>query len=192
MLPPSARNPTGVTTSQGRDRVAVSGRQGSQFGCFSAQPYVRHCRERTRLYQPIEEYNPALNMHLAAHDAALRAYIEQEFEAYLKCGRLERGFLHISCDSCHGEHLMFLVPKPRVNLTRFHGVFASNCKYRTRVTPVKWGVGWSARHQGESGGADAGRTSRIDESGATAETSLWNRYRDLPGLRRGSAGHCLH
>jgi hypothetical protein len=34
-----------------------------------------------------------------------------------------------------------LVPKPRVNLTRFHGVFAPNSRYRARVTPVKRGRG---------------------------------------------------
>jgi hypothetical protein len=28
-----------------------------------------------------------------------------------------------------------LVPKPRVNLTRFHGVFAPSSKHRMRVTP---------------------------------------------------------
>jgi len=33
--------------------------------------------------------------------------------------------------------LAALVPKPRVNLTRFHGVFAPNSKYRVEVTPDK-------------------------------------------------------
>ena len=37
--------------------------------------------------------------------------------------------------------LAALVPKPRVNLTRFHGVFAPNSKYRARVTPAKRGRG---------------------------------------------------
>ena len=37
--------------------------------------------------------------------------------------------------------LSALVPKPRVNLTRFHGVFAPNSKYRARVTPAKRGRG---------------------------------------------------
>ena len=32
--------------------------------------------------------------------------------------------------------LAALVPKPRLNLTRFHGVFASNSKHRARVTPA--------------------------------------------------------
>ena len=33
------------------------------------------------------------------------------------------------------------VPKPRVNLTRFHGVFAPNSKYRALITPAKQGRG---------------------------------------------------
>lgn len=37
--------------------------------------------------------------------------------------------------------LAALVPKPRVNLTRFHGVFAPNSKYRVTITPAKRGRG---------------------------------------------------
>jgi len=37
--------------------------------------------------------------------------------------------------------LAALVPKPGVNLTRFHGVFAPNSKHRARVTPAKRGKG---------------------------------------------------
>jgi hypothetical protein len=37
--------------------------------------------------------------------------------------------------------LVALAPKPRVNLTRFHCVFAPNSKYRARVTSAKWGKG---------------------------------------------------
>ena len=45
------------------------------------------------------------------------------------------------------QHLAFLpslaalLPKPRVNLTRYHGVFAPNSKHRARVTPAKRGRG---------------------------------------------------
>jgi hypothetical protein len=35
--------------------------------------------------------------------------------------------------------LASLVPKPRVNLTRFHGVFAPNSKHRILVTPARRG-----------------------------------------------------
>jgi len=37
------------------------------------------------------------------------------------------------------------VPKPRVNLTRFHGVFAPNSEYRALVMPAKRGKG-NKRH----------------------------------------------
>jgi hypothetical protein len=37
--------------------------------------------------------------------------------------------------------LAALVPKPRVNLTRYHGVFAPNSKYRAQITPSKRGKG---------------------------------------------------
>lgn len=37
--------------------------------------------------------------------------------------------------------LAALVPKPRTNLTRFHGVFAPNSKLRSEVTPAKRGKG---------------------------------------------------
>jgi hypothetical protein len=34
------------------------------------------------------------------------------------------------------SRLVSLIPRPRVNLTRFHGVFAPNSKYRSKVTPA--------------------------------------------------------
>ena len=41
--------------------------------------------------------------------------------------------------------LAALVPKPRVNLTRFHGVFGPNSKHRIHVTPAKRGKGRKAQ-----------------------------------------------
>ncbi len=35
--------------------------------------------------------------------------------------------------------LAALVPKPRVNLTRFHVVFAANSRFRSEVTPARRG-----------------------------------------------------
>ena len=43
------------------------------------------------------------------------------------------------CAGAAISRLVSLVPKPRVNLTRFHGVFAPNSKYRARVTPARRG-----------------------------------------------------
>ncbi len=41
--------------------------------------------------------------------------------------------------------LAALVPRPRVNLTRFHGVFAPNSKHRVLVTKAKRGRGEQGR-----------------------------------------------
>ncbi len=40
--------------------------------------------------------------------------------------------------------LAALVPKPRVNLARFHGVFAPSSKHRALITPAKRGKGGKA------------------------------------------------
>ncbi len=56
-----------------------------------AAVYARHRPERTLLYQLVQEYYPALKAHLAAQGRALPGYVEQAFEGYLKCGRLEQG-----------------------------------------------------------------------------------------------------
>jgi len=39
------------------------------------------------------------------------------------------------------SRLASLVPKPRINLTRFHGVFAPNSQFHGHVTPAKRGKG---------------------------------------------------
>jgi hypothetical protein len=49
--------------------------------------------------------------------------------------------------------LAALVPKPRANLTRFHGVLAPNSKHRINVTPAKHGKGPS--QQGLKSNKDA-------------------------------------
>ena len=46
--------------------------------------------------------------------------------------------------------LVALVPKPRVNLTRFHGVFAPNSKYRALVVPAKRGQGKRVKSECEA------------------------------------------
>ncbi len=38
--------------------------------------------------------------------------------------------------------LVALVPKPRVNLTRYHGVFAPNSKYRIKVPDIYQWLQW--------------------------------------------------
>jgi len=60
--------------------------------------YERHRPERTLLYQLVQEYYPALKAQLAAQGTELPAYVQREFEAYLKCSRLEGGFPRVRPD----------------------------------------------------------------------------------------------
>ena len=46
------------------------------------------------------------------------------------------------------SRLAALVPKPRVNLTRYHGVFAPNSQHRARVTQARRGRGHKAKASG--------------------------------------------
>ena len=73
-------------------------------GC--ATPYQRHRPERTLLYQIVEQHYPAFVAHMAEQERPLPDYVQQEFEDYLRCGRLEHGFLRVRCDTCHAEHLV--------------------------------------------------------------------------------------
>ena len=51
--------------------------------------------------------------HLVAQESALPGYVEREFDEYLKCGRVEHGFLRVRCETCHAEHLVAFSCKRR-------------------------------------------------------------------------------
>jgi len=55
--------------------------------------YQRHRPEQTLLYRIIEQHYPAFTEQLAAQGTALQGYVQREFEDYLRCGRLEHGFM---------------------------------------------------------------------------------------------------
>jgi hypothetical protein len=75
--------------------------------------YQRHRPEQTLLYRIVDEYYPAFAAHLAEQGRELPGYVQREFEDYLKCGRLEYGFLRARCESCHAEHLVAFSCKRR-------------------------------------------------------------------------------
>jgi hypothetical protein len=79
----------------------------------SAGVYIRHRPETTLLYQVVREYWPEFQAELASHGKYLPAYVTKEFDEYLKCGRLEHGFLRVRCDSCHDEKLVAFSCKKR-------------------------------------------------------------------------------
>jgi ribosomal protein S27E len=75
--------------------------------------YERHHPEQTLLYQLVEAHFPALVEQLAQQGKSLPDHVHREFEAYLKCGRLEHGFLRVRCDKCHFERLVAFSCKKR-------------------------------------------------------------------------------
>ena len=68
--------------------------------------YARHRPETTQLYQLVERYWPEFRRLRARVGRPLPAYVEEEFDAYLKCGRLEEGFLWLRCEQCRAEKLV--------------------------------------------------------------------------------------
>ena len=50
--------------------------------------------------------HPALVEQLEFQGKSLPAHVRREFEAYLKCGRLEHGFLRVRCDKSYLERLV--------------------------------------------------------------------------------------
>lgn len=49
---------------------------------------------------------------------SLPDYVQQEFDAFLKCGRLEEGFLRVRCEGCHAEKLVAFSCKKRGSCAR--------------------------------------------------------------------------
>ena len=82
-------------------------------GAARAGEYARHRPEQTLLYQLIEAHYPAFVAHLAARERTLPVHVQREFEATLKCGRLEHGFLRVRCADCHAERLVAFSCKRR-------------------------------------------------------------------------------
>lgn len=50
---------------------------------------------------------------MGQQDKYLPKYVRSEFEAYLKCGRLEYEFLRVRCEDRHREHLVAFSNKRR-------------------------------------------------------------------------------
>ena len=57
-------------------------------------------------YALIDEHFPRFLERLEADRVSLPHFVKEEFEAYLKCGCLEYGFLRVKCDTCRHEKLV--------------------------------------------------------------------------------------
>lgn len=75
--------------------------------------YKRHRPEHTLLYQLVERHYPEFLDQLSRQGKSLPRHVEKEFEEFLKCGRLEHGFLRVVCDDCKQEKLLAFSCKKR-------------------------------------------------------------------------------
>ena len=133
--------PTYRKEAQGVD-VDVHGDQGSSL-----------VRKSGALRPPSPRANAALSIgrtalprflaELQAREQHLPAYVEREFEDYLKCGRLEHGFLRVRCDACHDEKLVMVETAARCNAveqptrSERHRAMAGFCSCKTGIHAVR-------------------------------------------------------
>ena len=85
-------------------------------GLLAAQApacYERHRPEATLLYELVDQHYPRFLAALEQDGRTLPTFVQQEFDAYLKCGRLEHGFLRVRCTQCHAERLVAFSCKRR-------------------------------------------------------------------------------
>lgn len=70
--------------------------------CPPAPTYRRPQPEQTVLYRTIAAHLPAFLARTVGEDGTggWPAFVRREFEAYLRCGRLEHGFVRAQCERC--------------------------------------------------------------------------------------------
>jgi hypothetical protein len=83
--------------------AAESRRVGGDITTPRRDSHERRRPDETLLYQLIEEHWPTV-LERAEQSGGLPDFIVEEFEAYLRCGRLEHGLAHFACRRC-GESL---------------------------------------------------------------------------------------
>jgi hypothetical protein len=91
--------------------------QHEQLGSAPARTggagYRRHRPEDTVLYSVVEQYADAFLEGQVEQGRGLPRFVREEFEAYLRCGRLEHGFVRAKCTGCRHEHLVAFSCKRR-------------------------------------------------------------------------------
>jgi len=75
--------------------------------------YTQHRPDATLLYRLVERHYPQFREWRSSEGRSPPAHVQEEFDAYLKCGRLEEGFLRVRCGSCHAEKLVAFSCKKR-------------------------------------------------------------------------------
>lgn len=99
------------TAPEGRATALAAGAAATAQA--AAPRYARHGPERTLLYALVQAHYPDFLARLEAEDRSLPAYVREEFEAFLRCGVLDHGFLRVVCEHCHAERLVAFSCKKR-------------------------------------------------------------------------------
>ena len=117
MFPAKAHGPTVIDFNAVGVDAACCHQAKEGLPLFMGMPLVtppmNAIGQQTLLYQLVGKHYPALIEQLEFKGKSLPAHVHQEFEAYLKCGRLEHGFLRVRCDGCHFERLVAFSCKKR-------------------------------------------------------------------------------
>ena len=74
--------------------------------------YERHRPETTVLYQVVEQHWPDF-LERAEDAGGLPRFVVREIEAYLRCGMLQHGCLHLVCEDCGFDRLVAFSCKRR-------------------------------------------------------------------------------
>jgi hypothetical protein len=81
-------------------------------GTRRSDGYARRQPQQTVLYQTVAERWPLFRERLE-ESGGLPKFVVREFEAYLTCGVLEKGCLHLVCRSCgYSQVVAFSCKKP--------------------------------------------------------------------------------
>ncbi len=76
--------------------------------------YERHRPEQTTLYRLVQQHAASFIAHTEASTGAeLPRFIKDEFDAFLDCGILARGFLRLRCGECGHDKLLAFCCKRR-------------------------------------------------------------------------------
>jgi hypothetical protein len=76
--------------------------------------YVRRQPEQTTLYRVVQDNLATLHaMFETEHGVQLPKFVRREFDGFLDCGLLSRGFAHLKCDKCNKSQLVAFACKGR-------------------------------------------------------------------------------
>ncbi len=80
----------------------------------TAPTCARHAAQLALSYALVQAHYPEVLAQLAAQGCPLPAHVRVAFEAYLRCGVLEHGFLRGACEHCRAEPRVAFSCRPRV------------------------------------------------------------------------------